>query len=153
MDNAKFTKQQIEKLKKVCWEFGIKLTHQRIEIFKELMAENNHPSAETIYRRLRRRLPTVALDTVYRTLATFDELGLVKKLHLMNERTLFDTNLKVHHHFICNRCKKVEDVYWQGFDDCNLPERMDVVGLVESRHLEFHGVCRSCLDVAGKDKT
>ncbi len=152
MDNAKFTKQQIEELKKLCGESGIKLTHQRLEIFKELMAVSNHPSAELIYKRLRRKLPTVALDTVYRTLATFDELGLVKKLHLMNERTLFDTNLKVHHHFICNHCRKVEDIYWQRFDSCKLPEGIGEVGMIESRHLEFHGVCRNCLNIGRKDK-
>ncbi len=153
MDTATITKQQIEQLRQLCAEAGIKLTHQRLEIFKELMAADDHPSAESIYTRLHKKLPTIALDTVYRTLATFDELGLVKKLHIMNERTLFDTNLSIHHHFICSHCKKVEDIYWQGFDNCSLPEEVESVGVVESRHLEFHGVCRSCLDgAADKEK-
>lgn len=145
MKNIKFTQQQLENLRRLCDEAGIKLTHQRLEIFKELMAASDHPSAEMIYKRIHERLPTIAIDTVYRTLATFDTLGLVKKLHVMNERTLFDVNLAVHHHFICSDCKKVEDVYWPDFDTSMLPKAVAGMGEAHSRHLEIHGVCNSCL--------
>jgi Fur family transcriptional regulator, peroxide stress response regulator len=146
MVNEKLSKQHLEQLKQLCNEAGIKLTHQRLEIFKELMSDSDHPSAERIHKRLHEKLPTIAIDTVYRTLATFDELGLVKKLHIMNERTLFDTNLNIHHHFICTRCKKVEDIYWPDFDNTMLPEGVKGIGRAQSRHLEIHGVCNSCLD-------
>ena len=137
MVNEKPSKQQLEQL---CNEAGIKLTHQRLEIFRELMSASDHPSAELIHKRLHKKLPTIAIDTVYRTLATFDELGLVKKLHIINERTLFDTNLNIHHHFICTRCKKVEDIYWPDFDNTMLPEVVERIGTIQSRHLEIHGV-------------
>ena len=140
-------KQQLEHLKQLCDDAGIKLTHQRLEIFKELMAGSDHPSAESVYKKLKEKLPMIAIDTVYRTLATFDELGLVRKLHVMNERTLFDTNLDVHHHFICTHCKKVEDIYWSDFDETVLPAAMGQLGKVHSRHLELHGVCNNCLKV------
>ncbi len=142
--------RQLEQLKQLCNETGIKLTHQRLEIFRELMAANDHPSAEQIHKRIHKKLPTIAIDTVYRTLATFDELGLVKKLHVLNERTLFDNNLKVHHHFICTRCKKVEDLYWSDFDKSQLPESVTDFGEIQSRHLEIHGVCQKCLDTLKK---
>ena len=70
--------QQLDDLKQICDAAGIKLTHQRIEIFKELMAANDHPGAELIHQRLQKRLPTIAIDTIYRTLSTFEELGIVK---------------------------------------------------------------------------
>jgi len=146
MANGKMDKQQIRQLKQLCNDAGIKLTHQRLEIFRELIALSDHPSAELIHKKLQERLPTIAIDTVYRTLATFDELGLVKKLHVMNERTLFDTNLDIHHHFICTRCKEVRDIYWSDFDNTILPGPLKDMGKVESRHLEIHGVCNSCLD-------
>jgi Fur family transcriptional regulator, peroxide stress response regulator len=146
MIGEKLSSKHIEQLRKLCSEAGIKLTHQRLEIFRELMAVSDHPSAELIYKRLHKKLPTIAIDTVYRTLATFHELGLVKKLHVMNERTLFDVNLTVHHHFICTRCKKVKDIYWDDFDNTILPELVEGMGAVESRHLEIHGVCNNCLD-------
>lgn len=148
MNKEKPSKQPFEQLKQLCVEAGIKLTHQRLEIFKELMSVSDHPSAEVIYRRLHKKLPTLAIDTVYRTLATFDELGLVKKLHIMHERTLFDTNLSTHHHFVCTRCKEVKDVYWSDFDNTELPEIAQGMGKVQSRHLEIIGVCNSCLEKA-----
>lgn len=149
MINGKLKTQHIEQLKQLCNEAGIKLTHQRLEIFRELMSVSDHPSAELIHKRLHKKLPTIAIDTVYRTLATFDELGLVKKLHVMNERTLFDTNVDIHHHFICTRCKVVKDIYWSEFDNEILPKVVADMGKVESRHLEIHGVCKSCLDRIG----
>lgn len=146
MQNEKLSKQHLEQLKQLCNEAGIKLTHQRLEIFRELMTVSDHPSAELIHKRIHKKLPTIAIDTVYRTLATFDELGLVKKLHIMNERTLFDTNVTIHHHFICTHCKKVEDIYWSDFDNSTLPEVVKGMGKVQSRHLEIHGVCNDCLN-------
>lgn len=146
MMEEKLSKKHLEQLKQLCNEAGIKLTHQRLEIFSELIAHPGHPSAEMIHKRIHEKLPTIAIDTIYRTLATFDELGLIKKLHVMNERTLFDTNLDIHHHFICTHCKKVNDIYWSDFDDTTLPETIENMGKVESRHLEIHGICNSCLD-------
>lgn len=146
MIKRKLSKQHFEQLRQLCLEAGIKLTHQRLEIFKELMSVSDHPSAEVIYKRLHKKLPTIAVDTVYRTLATFNELELVKKLHIMNERTLFDTNLNIHHHFVCTSCKEVKDVYWSDFDNTELPEIVEGMGKVQSRHLEIIGVCNSCLE-------
>ncbi len=146
MNKETFSKEQLQQLKQVCSDAGIKLTHQRLEIFRELMSVSDHPSAEDIHSRLHERLPTIAIDTVYRTLATFNEIGLVKKLHILNERTLFDNNLTPHHHFICTRCKGVKDIYWSEFDNSSLPELVSDIGKVESRHLEIHGVCNRCLE-------
>ena len=139
------TINQLEQLKKICNQAGIKLTQQRLEIFREMAADRNHPSAERIYKKLQQKMPTIALDTVYRTLATFNELGLVQKLHVTGERALFDANLKQHHHFVCIRCKRVQDLYWPEFDRAALPEQSDAMGQIQSRHLELRGICRECL--------
>ena len=148
MTGKKLSRQQLADLKEICEETGIKLTHQRLEIFKEIMSVYDHPSAEVIHRRLREKLPTIAIDTVYRTLATFDELGIVKKLQVMGEGALFDANLDRHHHFVCTRCKGVEDIYWPEFDNSLLPEEAGRMGQVQSRHLELRGICNRCLKEA-----
>lgn len=137
--------QYLEDLKKICDESGIKLTHQRLEIFREMMLSSDHPSVEIIYERLNKRIPTIAIDTVYRTLATFDELGVIKKLHVMGERALFDINLDQHHHFVCTRCKSVQDIYWPEFDSTNPPEAAKQMGQITSRHLEIRGICKDCM--------
>jgi len=47
---------------------GVKLTHQRMDIFHEVAKSSDHPDIETIYKSVRERVPTVSLDTVYPTL-------------------------------------------------------------------------------------
>lgn len=146
MVDYEMSRQNIDRFKQICDDAGIKLTHQRLEIFKELLTASDHPSAELIHSRLQKRMPTIAIDTVYRTLTTFDKLGIVKKLHVANERTLFDTNIEPHHHFICIQCKKVGDLYWPDFDKSTLPDNIEKLGRVNSRHLELHGICTECIE-------
>jgi Fur family peroxide stress response transcriptional regulator len=153
MNKQRSKTSQLEHLKQICDRAGIKLTQQRLEIFREMAADRNHPSAERIFKRLQQKMPTIALDTVYRTLATFDELGLVKKLQVMGERALFDANLKEHHHFVCIRCKKVQDLYWPEFDRTTLPEQSSAMGQIQSRHLELRGICRDCLEREEQQET
>ncbi|MEN8140689.1 MAG: transcriptional repressor [Thermodesulfobacteriota bacterium] len=146
MSSQELYQQTLDRLKQLCSAAGIKLTQQRLEIFQGLLTAKDHPSAEQIHRSLRAKLPTMAIDTVYRTLATFEKLGVVKKLHIANERTLFDPNLENHHHFICSRCKRVEDFYWPDFDKADLPQAVSGLGTVQERHLEVQGICRACLN-------
>ena len=56
------------------------VTHQRQEIYRELAQAEDHPSAEALHHRLQERFPTISLDTVYRTLATFAGCGLINKV-------------------------------------------------------------------------
>lgn len=142
----KLQNNDLNNFRQLCDQAGMKLTPQRLEIFKELLSHKNHPSAEAIFKELRKRLPTISLDTVYRTLATFDEIGIIKKLNVSTARTLFDTNLDQHHHFICSQCKRVEDIYWPDFDDTSLPKSVLALGSVQERHLELHGICNQCLN-------
>ena len=88
---------------------GVKLTHQRLEIFREVLASREHPDAEAVYRGVKRRLPTVSLDTVYRTLALLGELGFVTTLGPRRESVRYDANLGHHHHFVCERCGLARD--------------------------------------------
>ena len=145
MDTSHVHTQQLKDLKIICEQAGIKLTQQRIEIFMELMQAEDHPSAELLHQRLQKSLPTIAIDTVYRTLATFDALGIIKKLNIMGESALFDANREQHHHFVCTQCKTVQDVYWPEFDTSIIPDHADKLGRIQSRHLELRGICSNCL--------
>jgi len=145
MEKQEFNNQNLDRIKQVCEEAGIKLTHQRLEIYKELVSVKDHPSAEQVHGRLQERMPTIAIDTVYRTLATFEELGIINKLHIASENTLFDINVNPHHHFICAKCKRVEDIYWPDFDKSKLPESVSAIGSIKKRHLELYGICSQCL--------
>ncbi len=128
----------------ICRNEGLKLTHQRREIFREIAQAGDHPDAEEIYRRVRERLPTVSLDTVYRTLWMLNDLGLVKTLGSVRERTRFDANLESHHHFVCRQCGLTRDFVSDELDTIELPQSLHNYGEIEATHVEVRGLCREC---------
>jgi Fur family peroxide stress response transcriptional regulator len=137
--------KRIELFRKVCKEQGIKVTPQRLEIFLEVMDADDHPSAEDLFRRVRRRMPTITLDTVYRTLSTFDKQGLIAKVHLFEDKTRFDPNTNRHHHLVCTKCRSVMDFYWPAIDAVGLPPEAAGWGKAESKHVQVRGLCSKCL--------
>lgn len=123
---------------------GVKLTHQRLEIFRELVATGEHPDAETLYRAVQRRVPTVSLDTVYRTLWMLHELGLVNTLGPQRGGVRFDANLDRHHHFVCVRCGAVRDFESDALDALRVPAAAKRLGTVLDAHVEVRGICEQC---------
>jgi Fur family peroxide stress response transcriptional regulator len=132
------------RFEQACRSAGVKLTHQRMEIFRELAHRGDHPDAESVYRGVRRRIPTMSLDTVYRALWLFSDLGLITTLGPSRERTRFDANLSRHHHFVCLRCGLTRDFCSDAFDELRLPQSIRTIGRVETTHVEARGVCRAC---------
>ena len=58
---------RLEQFKAAAKDAGIKLTHQRLEIFGEIASSLEHPDARTVFRSVQARMPTASLDTVYQT--------------------------------------------------------------------------------------
>ena len=137
--------QRMVRFERVIRDKGIKLTHQRMEIFREVAQTGDHPDADMVYQRVRERLPTISLDTVYRTLWLLNDLGLVVTLGPSRNPTRFDANLSSHHHFVCNRCGHTRDFYNEEFDALSLPAEADSLGRIESSHVEVRGLCNECL--------
>ena len=146
----KIKKQEFEKRMKhfetVCRDEGIKLTHQRIEIFREVAQTEDHPDVDQIFQRVRDRMPTISLDTVYRTLWRLKDLGLVVPLGSSRERTRFDANLSSHHHFICGQCGFTRDFFSSALDNIRLPDSVGSFGEIEATHVEVRGLCQECVE-------
>ena len=136
--------QRLERFERVCRDAGVRLTHQRLEIFREVARTGDHPDAETVYKRVRERMPTVSLDTVYRTLWMLNDHGFVTTLGPSRERTRFDANLTRHHHFVCVRCGSTRDFYCEDLDELELPSSARALGRIETTLVEARGVCREC---------
>ena len=144
--NKKEVEQRMQHFETVCRDEGIKLTHQRIEIFREIAQTGDHPDADQVFKRVRRRVPTVSLDTVYRTLWLLNDLGLVVTLGSSREPTRFDANLASHHHFICGQCGFTRDFYSSDLDQIHLPDSINSLGDIETTHVEVRGICRACAE-------
>lgn len=136
--------QRMERFEEVCRNSGIKLTHQRMEIFRAVAQTGDHPDAEKVYQGVRKRMPTMSLDTVYRTLWLLKDLGLITTLGPPRERTRFDANLSYHHHFVCIQCGLTRDFYSDAFDELRLPDSVKAFGRVETTQVEVKGVCLKC---------
>lgn len=131
-------------LREACRRQGIRLTPQRLELLSELLRSKDHPSAEELYRRVRERMPTLSLDTVYRTLATFEQLDLAVRLQVDEGPARFDGTVLRHHHFVCDRCRRIIDFSWPDFDRLPLPEAVAAGGGLAGTRVEVHGVCPDC---------
>lgn len=121
---------------------GIPLTHQRLAVYEELAGRHDHPSAETLYAALRREYPSLSLATVYKTLQTLHELGVVSRVDSPTAQARYDAIVETHHHAICRACGRIEDVFDPVLDKLSKPE---VRGFELAGHsVHFHGYCAQC---------
>ena len=131
---------------------GLKLTHQRLEIFNVLSSMRDHPSAEDIFDEVKKRIPTIAFDTVYRTLSLFERHGLISKVNYLEGRIRYDSVTERHHHLICTRCRKIEDFHWPELDQLRIPSETRHWGRIEKKYLELRGLCQDCLTTDNKSQ-
>jgi len=87
----------------------LKVTQQRLLIYRALHEVGPHPDAESLFAALQPQNPTLSLGTVYRTLDSFVQAGLVQRFAGEEGRMRFDPNLDKHHHLIDGKSKEVHD--------------------------------------------
>jgi Fur family peroxide stress response transcriptional regulator len=136
---------QIEALKKLFAQSGLKFTNQRYLVYKAMVEARDHPSAETVWRRVRESAPAISLDTVYRTLASLEARGLVTRVPGGGEESRFDGDASPHHHLVCLQCGAIEDFVMPGAGLADLPPEVAAWGRVRDAQVLVRGVCRRCL--------
>jgi len=137
--------RRLEHLRSVAKAAGVKLTHQRLEIFRALAATEEHPDADALFRAVQHRMPTVSVDTVYRTLWMLHDLGLVATLGPRRDGVRFDANLDPHHHYVCVRCGLVRDFESADLNALRVPAAVKGLGSIADARVEVRGVCARCL--------
>jgi Fur family peroxide stress response transcriptional regulator len=138
------TEQRLELFLEACSERQVKVTHQRLEIYRVLASTNEHPDAEAIYRRVCKRIPTISRDTVYRNLKMLAGHGLISIVGQSHDRLRFDANIQPHHHFVCTHCGLIRDFYSDELRKLSIPTEAMVFGKPSSIHLEVKGLCTGC---------
>ena len=79
---------------------GLRPTRQRIAIAALLLdGRHRHVSPEQLTAEIADTGMHMAGGTVYNTLNQFTEAGLLRRITLHNEHSIFDTNVDHHHHF------------------------------------------------------
>ncbi len=127
-----------------CAEEGLKITPQRSLIFDELSKAKDHPTADAIYKRVRKSLPNISFDTVYRTLLSFTEIGIVSLVEGTGEQKRFEPNLHRHHHFRCVKCYTIFDFENDAYDDIAVPDAVQKQGVIINKRVVLEGICSKC---------
>ncbi|RJQ46902.1 MAG: transcriptional repressor [Nitrospiraceae bacterium] len=125
-------------------KINLKLTPQRMAIFDYLDGNKAHPSAEQIYRGIRKKFPTTSFATVYKTLEALKKKGQIHELTIDESRRRYDPDTNYHHHLICLDCKSIVDV---NIDfNITIPDDQKYSYDVIGNHIQFFGVCPKCRD-------
>lgn len=122
---------------------GLKVTPQRMCIFDVLYDNAVHPTAEAVFEAARRRMPTLALKTVYQTLNDLAGMGEIQQLDLGTGASRFDPNVEDHHHLVCVSCGMVRDFY-ADVPPMAMPDTRSEGFACRSAEVVFRGLCRTC---------
>lgn len=132
-------------------ERGIRLTPQRLMILDAVMSGHGHVSVEAIHGQVAAEYPDINLSTVYRTLETFRDLGVVTQTDLGSGRIEYHFAEQAgHHHLVCRRCGSVAEVdtdFLRALKETFLRE----YGFqAEMSHFAIFGICAECGDGSSK---
>jgi Fur family ferric uptake transcriptional regulator/Fur family peroxide stress response transcriptional regulator len=119
-------------------------TRQKAVVFQVVRDSSDHPTAEVVYERAKKELPSISLGTVYRILKELVSEGKIKEI-VVNKQSHFDRRTDFHHHFICKKCGKIEDIETPLCRyTCKKVEQKGYV--VEEIEYKFYGLCSKCAE-------
>lgn len=90
---------------------NLKVTPQRIAVLEALYNLKNHPTADKIKEYVVNNHPNIAVGTIYKTLDTFVEKGLVQKVKTEKDVMRYDAITEKHHHLYCEDTEHIEDFF------------------------------------------
>ena len=140
-------KEKMDALRDKCREGGLKITPQRMAVYKVLIESKQHPSAEVVFRKVREAIPNISLDTVNRTLLTLADIGAASIVEGSGDVKRFDGRLDTHQHFKCIKCKRIFDFHYKPFDNIPIPKNISRRFTVLKKTVYFEGVCDACRKV------
>ncbi|MCP4263524.1 MAG: transcriptional repressor [Planctomycetes bacterium] len=143
--NSKELDEKTRQFTSQCREAGLKITPQRIAIYRELLQTHDHPSAEMLYEKVQKTFPSISLDTVNRTLLTLNKIGAAFTVVGSGDAKRFDGGLHEHQHFRCLKCKKIVDFHHKPFDNIKLPANIRKKFKVLRKTVYLEGICDLCI--------
>ena len=143
--------KELARVGKQLRDLGYRLTPQRLMILEVVTAGKGHVTAEGIHGQVVEQYPDISLSTVYRTLETLRDLGLVTQTDLGAGREEYHfAEQALHHHLICRRCGSVAELD-NAFFGPLAEELLNECGFrAEMTHFAVFGVCAACSSEAAK---
>lgn len=132
-------------MKEILNKNGYKATPARLAILK-ILSESTVPlNAETIYKKINAKGINEA--TVYRTLLSFEESGIVTKVDLRKKSAYFEIADEHHHHIVCTNCNTIEDFKNTGLEAAleKIIKKSSKFKNITEHSIELFGVCKTCI--------
>jgi Fur family transcriptional regulator, peroxide stress response regulator len=144
---SNFSKEAVSRkvadFERLCRDNGLRITPQRLAIYRQLITTDEHPSAEWVFRRVRPRYPSISFDTVNRTLLTLARIGAAFVVEGSGDAKRFDGDSDSHQHFRCVRCRRIVDFHHEPFDDIKVPDAISRFTVLR-KSVYFEGICDRC---------
>lgn len=102
---------EIKNIREFLPRHGLKITPQRVAVYEAITTMRNHPTADQIIEFIRKNHPNIAVGTVYNTLETFVEKGLIIKVKNDGDAMRYDATTERHHHLYSADSNRIEDYY------------------------------------------
>lgn len=119
---------------------GLRATPQRLAVADLLLHEPQHMTPQQVLEVLKGNLPSLSHNTIYLTLTSFEEAGLLRKLQI-DGKSYFDSNVARHDHMYCNHCGRIEDI--ESPREPEIPAETHGWQLVDDTHI-WRGSCPTC---------
>ena len=132
----------LEKYVTILKQNQLKITPQRLAIMKYLDENRTHPTADRIYIDLKEKNPALSKTTVYNSVETLKEHGIIQSLTISGSESRYDFENKMHHHFLCKKCGIIIDI---DIECPNIGKMLESGHNVEEVHGYFKGICKKCM--------
>lgn len=133
-------------IKELLLKNGISPSYHRLKIYEYLVNNQVHPTADMIYADVIKNIPTLSKTTIYNTLKTFAEKGLVSSITIEDNEVRYDADISLHGHFKCLSCGALYDI-----EIDHLPVEKKLIinrkidgHLITEKHIYFRGICKKC---------
>ncbi|HSH60427.1 MAG TPA: transcriptional repressor [Acidimicrobiales bacterium] len=123
---------------------GGRVTTPRRAIITALLESGSHVTADELTAMVQSAHPDVHTSTIYRCLASLEELGVVDHLHLGHGRAVYHLSDDTHQHLVCESCGTVVEVPDTVFATLSKGLQKQFGFMVQPRHFAISGRCRSC---------
>ena len=123
---------------------GQRVTAPRLLVHRHVRRSRGHLTADQVHGELARGMPSLSPATIYATLELLDELGVLRRLSTPGGTTVYDPRTDAHHHAICRRCGRIEDVVAPV--DASAAEAVAAAAGFRADHgeLQLTGLCAAC---------
>jgi Fur family transcriptional regulator, peroxide stress response regulator len=136
--------QWCARFQELCRSRGIRITAQRLAVYRALAEDVSHPTAEALHSKLQAAMSSLSQATVYRILEFFGRERLVRRVSTTAGAGRFDANASRHQHLVCRSCGRMTDYEAKAPAVFHLPSQVIGGFVAEEVDVRIVGLCRDC---------